>query len=96
MVLVAVNGTLSEAQKRELDRKRQEMPQEWRTVFVDPESRLPAYELVAQENQRSNPSSKVRYTYPNIKIEPPLWCRLGLCRSVRRRARTDRTAPRGR
>jgi hypothetical protein len=84
MVLVAVNGTLTEAQKRELDRTRQQVPQEWRTVFVDPESRLPAYELVAQENQLSNPSSKVRYTYPNINIEPPLWCRLGLCRSVRR------------
>jgi hypothetical protein len=32
----------------------------------------------------SNPSSKVRYTHPNINVEPPLWCRLGLCRSVRR------------
>jgi hypothetical protein len=75
------NGTLSEAQKRELDRKRQELPQEWRTVFVDPESRLPAYELMAQEDQLGNPSSKVQYVYPNnIDIEPPLWCRLGLCR----------------
>jgi hypothetical protein len=81
--MATFNGTLSEAQKRELDRMRQQMPQEWRTVFIDPGSRFPAYELVAQENQLSHPSLKRRYTYPNINIGPPLWCRLGLCRSVR-------------
>jgi hypothetical protein len=85
IITFAPNGALSETRKRELDRKLEQMPQEWRTIFVDPESRLPAYELVAQENQLGNPSSKVRYTYPNnIDIEPPLWCRLGLCRSVSR------------
>lgn len=83
IVMATFNGTLSEAQKRELDRMRQQMPQEWRTVFIDPGSRFPAYELVAQENQLSHPSLKRRYTYPNINIGPPLWCRLGLCRSVR-------------
>jgi hypothetical protein len=71
------------ARRQELVRKAQQMPQEWRTVFVDPQSTLPAYDLVAQENQLDNPSRKVRYTYPNgIKIEPPLWCRVGLCGSV--------------
>ena len=84
IIVATVNGTLSEAQKREIDRMRQQMPREWRTVFVDPESRLPAYDLLARENQLGNPTSKVRYTYPDINIEPPLWCRLGLCRSVRR------------
>lgn len=86
--VVTFNGTLSEARKRELDHELEQlrqMPQEWRTVFVDPKSMLPAYELVAQQNQLGNPSSKVRYTYPNtINIRPPLWCRVGLCRSVRR------------
>jgi hypothetical protein len=64
------------AGQQELSRK----PQEWRTVFVDRESMLPAYDLVSQEYQLDNPSHKVQYTYPmDIKIEPPLWCRLGLC-----------------
>jgi hypothetical protein len=76
-------GPWSESRQQELSRKLQQMPQKWRTVFVDLESRLPVYDLVAQENQLDNPSSKERYTYPNdIKIEPPLWCRVGLCRSV--------------
>ena len=85
MVMVPHNGALSETRERELDRKLDQMPQEWRTVFVAPQSALPAYELVAQENRLGNPSLKVRYTYPqDIDIEPPLWCRLGLCRSVSR------------
>jgi hypothetical protein len=85
LALVAPNGALSETRKQELDRKFRQMPQEWRTVFVDPQSMLPAYDLEAQENQLDSPSSKVRYTYPNnIKIEPPIWCRVGLCQSVLR------------
>jgi hypothetical protein len=83
IIAFASNGALSESRKQELERELEQMPQEWRTVFVDPESRLPAYKLVAQKNQLGNPSSKVQYTYPNnINIEPPLWCQLGLCRSV--------------
>jgi hypothetical protein len=83
--VVLTFGALSERREPELDRKLGQMPQEWRTIFVDPESRLPAYELVAQEDQLGNPSSKVQYVYPNnIDIELPLWCRLRLCRSVRR------------
>jgi hypothetical protein len=82
-VIVPRNGALSDARQRELEQKLQQMPQEWRTVFVDPQSALPAHDLAAQENQLNNPSRKVRYTYPNnIKIEPPVWCRLGLCRSI--------------
>jgi len=86
--VVTFNGTLSEARREELDRELEQMrqmPQEWQTVFVDPKTRLPAYELVARQNQLGNPSSKVQYTYPDaINIQPPLWCRLGLCGSVRR------------
>ena len=56
----------------------------WHTVFTDPQSMLPAYDLQARENQLDRPIHKVRYTYPNdIKIEPPLWCRVGLCPFVR-------------
>jgi hypothetical protein len=82
-IAVIAMGPLSESRQQELSRKLQQMPQEWRTVFIDPESRLPVYDLVAKENQLDNPSSKTRYTYPDgLKIEPPLWCRIGLCGSV--------------
>jgi hypothetical protein len=82
-VIVPRDGALSDARQRELEQELQQMPQEWRTVFVDLQSALSAHDLAAQENQLDNPSRKVRYTYPNnIKIEPPVWCRLGLCRSI--------------
>jgi len=82
-VIVPHNGTLSDARQQELARKFQQMPQEWRTVFVDPQSALPAYDLAAQKDQLDNPTRKVQYTYPNIiKIGPPVWCLLGLCRSI--------------
>jgi hypothetical protein len=73
-------GASSETRQQELSRK----PQVWRTVLVDRDSMLPAYDLVSQEYQLDNPRDKVEYTYPNnIKIEPPLWCRLGLCPVLR-------------
>lgn len=85
IIVATFNGALSETRERELARAHEQMPQEWRTVFVDPGSRLPAYDLVAQQDQLGNPSSMVRFSYPNnINIEPPLWCRMGLCRSARR------------
>ncbi len=53
------------------------LPHEWRTVFVDPQSTLPAHDLVTPENELDTPRNKVRYIYPNdITIEPPVWCRL--------------------
>jgi hypothetical protein len=84
-VIADRNGTVSDARQREIERKLQQMPQQWRTVFVETATALPAYDLVAEENQLDNPSRKVQYAYPNnIKIDPPLWCRLGLCRSILR------------
>ncbi|MBO0756597.1 MAG: hypothetical protein J2P54_12090 [Bradyrhizobiaceae bacterium] len=84
-VVVPHNGALNDPTQQELLRKLRQLPQEWRTIFVDPQTALPAYDLAAQENQLDNPSHKVQYSYPtSIKIEPPLWCRLGLCRSVLR------------
>ena len=35
-----------------------QMPQEWRTVFVDEQSALPAHDLIAEENKLDNPRSK--------------------------------------
>jgi hypothetical protein len=69
-------GASSETRQQALPRE----PQEWRTVFVDRESLLPAYDIVSQEYKLDRPRHEVRYTYPaDIKIEPPLWCWLGLC-----------------
>jgi hypothetical protein len=95
-IVTISEGLLSEARQQELTRKLQQMPQEWRTVFVDPESALPAYDLVAQENQLDSPSSNVRYTYPsNIKIEPLLWCRGGVPLAVKENRRRSFAAPVG-
>jgi hypothetical protein len=76
-VAVMAPGALSETGQQQLSRK----PPDWRTVLVDRESMLPAYDLVSQAYQLDNARHKVEYTYPiDIKIEPPLWCRIGLCR----------------
>ena len=62
----------SEQERQELISKAQQMPQLWRTVFLDWQSALPAHDLVAEESQLDNPTSEVRFTYPSdIKIEPP-------------------------
>jgi hypothetical protein len=58
-------GPLSESGQQVLLRRLQQMPQEWRTVFVDPQSMLPAHDLAAQKNQLDSPRYKARYTYPN-------------------------------
>jgi hypothetical protein len=76
IVGVAPSGASSDVGQQDLSRQ----PQEWRTVLVDRESMLPAYDLLSQEYQLDNPRHKVQYTYPiDITIEPPFWCRLGLC-----------------
>lgn len=63
----------SQEEEQKLLSKLRQMPQEWRTVFVEWPSMLPAYDLVAEENQLDNPRSSVHYTYPDkIKVEPPL------------------------
>jgi hypothetical protein len=77
---IVPNTGSSEAQQQELLRKLQQMPMEWQTVFVDPERMLPVYDLVARENQLDSPRSQVQYVYPDrIRINPPLWCLMGLC-----------------
>lgn len=65
-------GPVSKEDHQKLLSKFQQMPQLWRTVFLDWRSTLPAHDLVAEENQLDNPASKVEYTYPgDIKIDPP-------------------------
>ena len=80
VAMVVPNTGSREAQQQLLARKLEQMPREWRTVFVDPERLLPVYDLVAQENQLDSPRTKVQYSYPDsIRIRPPLWCSMGLC-----------------
>jgi hypothetical protein len=80
VAMLVPNAGASDAQQQQLTRKLEHMPPEWRTVFVDPERMLPVYDLVAQENQLDTPRTKVQYSYPeSIRIEPPLWCSMGLC-----------------
>jgi len=64
---------LSEKDLQELSAKVRQMPPVFRTVFVDWPSMLPAYDLVAQENQIDKPRSIVKYAYPaSIEIAPPV------------------------
>jgi hypothetical protein len=70
---IAWVSPLSEDEQQKLLSKLRQMPQEWRTVLLDPESALPVHDLVAEENKLENPRSKVQYSYPNdIKIDPPV------------------------
>jgi hypothetical protein len=63
---------LSEKEEQELLSKFQQMPQMWRTGFVDPTSMLPAWDLITPENQLDDPRSSERYTCSAyIWIEPP-------------------------
>ena len=63
----------SKKDRQDVLSKLEQMPQEWRTVFVDIQNALPAHDLVAAENQPDNPRSSVKYTYPvDIRIEPPV------------------------
>jgi hypothetical protein len=79
--VISVFGEISEEVKERLSRQLAQMPQEWRTIFVDPQSKLPAYEIVAAEGKLDSPRVKEQYAYPGrIKIAPPLWCSIGLCR----------------
>src|SRR5262245_22146766 len=49
-----------------------EMPQEWRTVFVDKSSGLPVYDMVAAADRLDTPRHSVHYTYAaDMKIDPP-------------------------
>jgi hypothetical protein len=61
-----------EKEEQELMSKFQQIPQTWRTVFVDSPNMLPAWDLVTPENQIDKPNSSEHYTYPGyIWIEPP-------------------------
>jgi hypothetical protein len=50
-----------------------ETPPRWRTVLVDRETGLPAYDITTLTSEIDNPTLKIRYTYPRrLAIEPPV------------------------
>lgn len=71
-VVVQRGGSLSKAQEEEVSRALKQAPPIWRTILVDRETGLPAYQIMADTNQLDVPVSKTRYTYPrDLTIEPP-------------------------
>ena len=58
---------------QEIPAETKQLPTLWRTILVDRETGLPAYQLPEIENQRNSPVWKMHYTYPHdIRIEPPV------------------------
>jgi hypothetical protein len=71
-VIVPRGGSLSKAQEEEISKALKQAPPIWRTILVDRETGLPAYQIMADTNQLDVPTSKTRYTYPrDLTIEPP-------------------------
>jgi hypothetical protein len=50
-----------------------EAPPKWRTILVDRETELPAYDIITLTSELDSPTLKIRYTYPRrLMIEPPV------------------------
>jgi hypothetical protein len=50
-----------------------EAPTTWRTILVDRETGLPAYDIMTPTNSLDGPTSKTHYMYPrDLTIEPPV------------------------
>jgi hypothetical protein len=63
---------LQEQKERAL-KTRREAPPNWRTVLVDRETGLPAYDITTLTSEFDTPTLKIRYSYPRrLAIEPPV------------------------
>jgi hypothetical protein len=63
---------MQEEEERALKTLR-EAPPKWRTVLVDRETGLPAYDIITLTSELDSPILKMRYTYPRrLAIEPPV------------------------
>ena len=63
---------MQEEKERALKTLRQ-APPKWRTVLVDRETGLPAYDITTLTSELDSPTLKMRYTYPRrLAIEPPV------------------------
>jgi hypothetical protein len=73
-VMAVMNGqAMTKTQEEQALKALREAPATWRTILLDRESRLPAYEITTLTNELDNPTLKIRYTYPrDLTIEPPV------------------------
>jgi hypothetical protein len=71
--MVVASGTrVSKMQEEEISKALKQAPPLWRTLLVDRETGLSAYQIMADTNQLDAPISKIRFTYPrDFTIEPP-------------------------
>jgi hypothetical protein len=64
---------MSKMQEEQASKALKEAPPTWRTILVDRETGLPAYDIVTPTSELDNPKSKIHYTYPrDLAIEPPV------------------------
>jgi hypothetical protein len=71
-VVVSRVASISKTKEEEISKALKQAPPIWRTILVDRETGLPAYQIMADTNQLDTPTSKTRYTYPrDLTIEPP-------------------------
>jgi hypothetical protein len=64
---------MSKMQQDEALARLKQQPTMWRTILVDLETGLPAYQFAALANELDNPVWSRRYAYPgDITIEPPV------------------------
>lgn len=72
VVVMPSGASVSESQKDEVLRALKQAQPIWRTILVDRETGLPAYQIMADTDQLDVPTLKIRYTYPSdLTIEPP-------------------------
>ena len=63
---------MQEEKERALKTLRQ-APPKWRTVLVDRETGLPAYDIITLTSELDSPTLTRRHTYPRrLAIEPPV------------------------
>jgi hypothetical protein len=74
-VVIAEFGTsMSKAQQvEEASKVWKEAPPTWRTILVDRETGLPAYDITTPTSELDSPKWQTHYTYPrDLTIEPPV------------------------
>jgi hypothetical protein len=72
-VVVPSGASMSKTQEEEVSKALKQAPTNWRTILVDRETGLPAYDIMTPTNQLDSPTSKTHYMYPrDLKIEPPV------------------------
>jgi hypothetical protein len=73
VVSVVMLGQSKKQEEERLEKLVRREPPLWRTILVDRQTRLPAYQIGALADQLDRPAWRTQYTYPgDITIEPPV------------------------